>query len=182
VNYVQPIRDAAMVQAIEEYLHERNRRDWLLFVAGTQSGLRVSDLLPLRAGDVRGKHLVLKEKKTRKRKWIRITPKLSRAFKAFTKDLDDQCFLFRSRNGGNKPITRGRAYQILRDVGVKHGIEHIGTHSMRKTFGWFFYQQTKDVVVLQQLFNHSDPSVTLRYIGIDQDCMDEAMSRFVIKS
>ena len=35
MNYVQPIRDAAKVQAIEKYLRRRNRRDWLLFVAGT---------------------------------------------------------------------------------------------------------------------------------------------------
>lgn len=39
---------------------------------------------------------------------------------------------------------------------------------MRKTFGYFHYQQYKDVVILQEIFNHSSPSVTLRYIGINQ--------------
>ncbi|MDF9298639.1 tyrosine-type recombinase/integrase [Geobacillus stearothermophilus] len=30
-----------------------------------------------------------------------------------------------------------------------------GTHTMRKNFGYDFYQQTKDVAMLQQIFGHS---------------------------
>jgi hypothetical protein len=40
------------------------------------------------------------------------------------------------------------------------------------------YQKTKDVALLQQLFKHSAPSVTLRYIGINQDIMDVAIEDF----
>lgn len=50
--------------------------------------------------------------------------------------------------------------------------------SMRKTFGFHFYQNTKDVKVLQELFNQSAPSVTLRYIGISQGIMDSAIDDF----
>ncbi|WP_425389003.1 hypothetical protein [Domibacillus iocasae] len=49
---------------------------------------------------------------------------------------------------------------------------------MRKTFGYHFYQQTKDVAMLQQIFGHSAPSVTLRYIGINEDMMDQALQSF----
>ena len=168
------------MQAIEQYLHQKNPRDWLLFLAGTNSGLRISDLLPLRSGDVQGQHLVIKEKKTRKRKWIRITPKLARGFREYTAGLQDQVFLFRSRQGGNVPICRARAYQILRQAARAHGLDHIGTHTLRKTFGYHFYRQTKDVALLQEIFNHSDPAVTLRYIGVNQDVMDRALSRFAI--
>jgi len=49
---------------------------------------------------------------------------------------------------------------------------------LRKTFGYHFYQQTKDVALLQELFNHSSPSVTLRYIGINQDKIDQAYDNF----
>ena len=44
----------------------------------------------------------------------------------------------------------------------------IGTHTMRKTFGYWFYKQTKDVAKLQSLLNHSPPEITLRYIGITE--------------
>lgn len=49
---------------------------------------------------------------------------------------------------------------------------------LRKTFGYHFYQKYKDIALLQELFNHSAPSVTLRYIGINQDMIDVAMKEF----
>lgn len=52
------------------------------------------------------------------------------------------------------------------------GLREIGTHSMRKTFGYHYYKKTKDVALLMDLFNHSSQSVTLRYIGINQDTLN----------
>ncbi|WP_436242946.1 tyrosine-type recombinase/integrase [Paenibacillus sp. LjRoot56] len=51
----------------------------------------------------------------------------------------------------------------------------MGTHTLRKTFGYFAYKAGTDIVLLQQIFNHSSPSVTLRYIGILQDDMDNVI-------
>lgn len=66
--------------------------------------------------------------------------------------------------GENQHITRFRAYVILNEVAQKCGLEEIGTHTLRKTFGYHYYQQTHDIATLQQLFNHSSPSITLKYI------------------
>jgi integrase len=66
----------------------------------------------------------------------------------------------------------------LNTAADKVGLDEIGTHTLRKTFGYLFYQKTKDVAQLQELFNHSAPSVTLRYIGINQDVMDKAIDDF----
>jgi integrase len=71
-----------------------------------------------------------------------------------------------------------QAYRILNKAAKNIGIGEIGTHTLRKTFGYLFYQKTKDVALLQELFNHSAPSITLRYIGINQDLMDNAMDDF----
>lgn len=49
----------------------------------------------------------------------------------------------------------------------------IGTHTSRKTFGYRSFQQGIDVTQIQQLLNHSAPSVTLRYIGITKDELDQ---------
>ena len=40
------------------------------------------------------------------------------------------------------------------------------------------YQKFKDVVLLQKIFNHSTPEVTLRYIGINQDIIDKNLNNF----
>lgn len=50
--------------------------------------------------------------------------------------------------------------------------------ALRKTFGYHFYQKTRDVALLQNIFNHSSPSQTLRYIGISQDIIDKAIDDF----
>lgn len=56
-------------------------------------------------------------------------------------------------------------------------LEHI---HLERHFGYHFYKKNKDVAMLQKLFNHSSPSITLRYIGIEQDEIDEAYEDFEI--
>lgn len=56
----------------------------------------------------------------------------------------------------------------------------IGTHSMRKTFGYHHYQQFRDIALLQKIFNHSSQLITLRYIGIDQEQIDYTYNNFVL--
>ena len=34
--------------------------------------------------------------------------------------------------------------------------------------------------MLQKIFNHSDPEITLRYIGIEQKEIDESYSNFIL--
>lgn len=72
------------------------------------------------------------------------------------------------------------AYKMLRTAAEYVNLDDIGTHTLRKTFGYHFYKQTKDVAMLQEIFNHSDQRTTLRYIGINQDAMNNAMKKFKI--
>ena len=77
----------------------------------------------------------------------------------------DYEWLFPSMQGSDH-VQRVRAYQILNEAGQKFGVDYVGTHTLRKTFGYHFYQQTHDIVTLQKIFNHSSIEVTFRYIGI----------------
>ena len=64
---------------------------------------------------------------------------------------------------------------VAKAIGIK---DAIGTHTLRKTFGYHHYQQFKDVAVLQEIFNHSAPSITLKYIGINDDVKDNTLDDF----
>lgn len=75
--------------------------------------------------------------------------------------------LFPSRKG-DKPISKIQAYRQLQKAGGFAGVESLGTHTMRKTFGYWFYKQTKNIAMLQEILNHSTPQLTLRYIGINK--------------
>ena len=78
-------------------------------------------------------------------------------------------------------MDRFGAYYILKTackaVNLK---EKIGTHTMRKTFGYHHYKKFKDIAMLQKIFNHSSPAITLRYIGIEQDQIDESYANFIL--
>ena len=178
MELVQPIRDKKTIETMKHELLKGGLRDYMLFVFGINTGLRISDILSLKVEDVRDKtHIILKEKKTGKPKRIKING-VQDELNKYIQGMAEEEYLFKSQKGKNSPISRIQAYRILNKAARNIGIGEIGTHTLRKTFGYFFYQKTKDVALLQELFNHSAPSVTLRYIGINQDMMDSAMDDF----
>ncbi|WP_144508277.1 site-specific integrase [Bacillus mycoides] len=180
MNFVQPIRDPEQIQQIKKYLKEKNTRNYILFVMGINTGLRISDILKLKVGDVQGSHISIREMKTGKQKRIQITSALKRELKWFNEGREVWEYVLRSRKGKNRPIGRSMAYKILKSTAAEFGLDEIGTHTLRKTYGYHMYMQTRNIALLMEIFNHSSEKVTLRYIGVNQDAMDKAMSRFKI--
>jgi integrase len=181
MNIVEPIRDENMVRDIANYYKNENERDYILWMMGIYSGRRISDIVPFRVGDVKNKtQFTIREKKTGKQAIITINPQLVKALNHYCADKDNEEYLIKSRQGYNKPITRQMAYNILKRAAKEFKLTNIGCHTMRKTFGYHFYKQTGDVVTLMKIFNHHSPSVTLRYIGIDQEEANDKMRKFKI--
>jgi integrase len=173
MNLVQPIRDLNTIQDIKAMLKRRNERDFVLFLFGIQTGLRISDILRLKVRDVQGWSVFVKEGKTKKLREVKMPPELKKAVRHYIQRMNKNDFLFpsrqRDRNGKQKPISRGMAYYILQEVAEEFDLERIGCHSLRKTYGYHHYNQFKDIAALQDAFNHSRTDITLRYIGINQD-------------
>jgi len=179
MNSVNPIRDPEKIEEMKKILREQSFRNYFLFVAGINVGLRIGDLLPLKVGDVREQsHIIIREQKTGKEKKFRINENLQREVSDYIQGLSDEDYLFPSRQGGKRPLTRVSAWRILNSAAKKAGLEGIGTHTLRKTFGFHYYRMSKDIAMLQKIFNHSSPAVTLRYIGITQDAIDESLEKF----
>ncbi|MEJ8548424.1 site-specific integrase [Brevibacillus borstelensis] len=178
MNIVEPIRDAGKIEEMKQLLKKQSNRNYFLFVMGINTGLRISDLLPLKVRDVKGKsHLLIHEKKTKKRKKFKLNADLRKEIAQYVAGKGNDDFLFASTKRP-QPITRVRSYQIINGAAKKIGLTEIGCHTMRKTFGYHFYQRTRDIATLQMILNHSHPQITLRYIGINQDLMDDAVDRF----
>lgn len=142
--------------------------------------MRISDILKLNVCDVKNKNYIsIIEKKTKKYKKIPINNKLKHMFKIFTKDKNINAPLFITKF--NNRLDRFEAYRILNKVAKKANLEvNIGTHTLRKTFGYHHYRQFKDIAILQKIFNHSSADITLRYIGIEQDEIENAYIKFVL--
>lgn len=175
---VEPLRTKQEIEDMKWSLSRHcTERDRFMFVFGINTGLRVSDILPLKVKDVRGKnHVRLIEKKTKKDRNVNVMG-IVEEIESYTKGMDDEDYLFQSRKG-SKPITDTQAYRALVQAGKMIDRVDIGTHTMRKTFGYHYYKKTKDVATLQEIFNHSYPSITKKYIGIRQEEIDETLVGF----
>lgn len=179
MNFVEPIRDAGTVKDIADYLKEKNEKYFVMFQIGIYSGLRISDILRLKVRDVRGKDKIkIREKKTGKEKAFPINKALADVLEQYCAGKKDYEYLVPSDRAHNKAVSREYAYRVMHEAGEYFGLYNLGTHTLRKTFGYHFYTQTKDVVLLMRIFNHSSEAQTLRYIGIEQTTIDDAMRKF----
>lgn len=180
MDLVQPIRDKKVIEQFKNELLKNGYRDYMMFIIGINTGLRISDILNLKISDVRDKtHITIAEKKTKKNKRFMINTMLKADIDKYITTMNDNDWLFPSRKG-DKAISRVQAYRILNKVAEKLGVEEIGTHTLRKTFGYWHYKQYKDVAILQDIFNHSAPSITLKYIGINDDVKDKTIENFYL--
>lgn len=183
---VQPLRTTKEVEDMKWALGRScSERDKFMFTFGINIGLRVSDIVPLKVKDVLNKtHILVREKKTERTKSqnkvnrFMIPVKLRKEIEDYTRNMDPEDYLFPSKKGGH--ISPTQAYRSLAKAAETLGREDIGTHTMRKTFGYFYYRKTKDLAFLQEIFNHSSPKITKRYIGITREEIDESLEDFYL--
>ncbi|AGK96640.1 site-specific integrase [Clostridium pasteurianum] len=182
---VEPIRSEKKIKDLKKYLlGSGNMRNYALIVLGLNTALRISDILSLTWEDVYDfeekevkTHVYIKEQKTGKDKKFLLNKNAIDEllkYKRKLKDINSSDYIFSSRNGQNKAITRYMAIKIVKEscsaVGIK---EHVGCHSLRKTFGYHSWKKGVPVPVLMELFNHSTQSITKLYLGISQDDIDD---------
>ena len=170
---VDPIRRMKDIQSISKMLSD-NPRNNLLFVMGTNNGLRTGDLLKLKVGDVKGMKvgdmLIIKEGKTGKRNILVMNKSIHRSLQIYLealKPMDDD-FLFRSRKGSKAVTVQCVNNMVKRWTGEINLKGNYGAHSLRKT--WGYVQRTVYGVgfeILCKRFNHSSPAITMRYLGIE---------------
>lgn len=183
MNYVEPIRDSTTVQDIADYLKEKHEKYYIMYMIGIYSGLRISDILKLKVRDVRGKDRIkIREKKTGKEKLFPFNRELKKALDNYCRDKKEYEYLIPSSRATDKAVSREYAWKVMREAGEQFGLDNLGTHTLRKTFGYHFYMQTGDIVLLQRILNHHDPKETLRYIGIEQTTIEQAMMKFSYKN
>ena len=194
----QPIRSKSDREAIASYFWNHNLRDYAFFQFGIATGRRISDLVRLNVRDVayidrKGRLSIverfeIREKKTGKFANIMLHPSARRALSKYLRQrrkkseslgalLNESLFQSRKQGrDGQYRIREQQAWRILNNAAKACGLTYkIGTHSLRKTFGYILYQSGQSIELIQKFLNHSSPAITLAYIGITQDDMDEAI-------
>ena len=177
-----------MLNLVRRLYKDRDYRMSLLIGCGSFFGLRISDLLTLNWGMLLDSDsFILTEKKTGKRRIIKVNADFRKhildCYNALRiSDMNEKCFL------SNKKVVFSiqRINVRLKEIKTKYNlkIDHFSTHSLRKTFGRRVVASARDnsemaLIKLSELFNHSTPQITRRYLGLRQEELMEVYDALI---
>ncbi len=148
----------------------------LLISIGVFTGLRISDLLQLRFNQFEGTDiLTITEIKTKKHRRIKINQDLKEIIirlKSKMNIVDSNQFIFINKYG-TKPIDKSYVNVKLKEIFKKYDIileGNASSHLFRKTLGNRVLRlnnySAESVILLMELFSHSSPAMTKKYLGI----------------
>ncbi len=166
-------------------------RDTALFTLGVLSGFRITELLSVRIKDVQ-QHGQIVERVTVERRHMKrklqsrtviLHPKAKLAVQVWIEvmsksiDVSPDTYLFKSRKGQNRPISRIQALRILKEAFDSCEMTgKLGTHSMRKTFANNVHEKLdRDLVKTQRALGQKNITTTIRYLSFRDEEIDEAI-------
>ena len=181
---VEAFKEIKDIEKIKQYLKGKDSlRDYTIFVVGLNVGLRAGDLLSLKWLDVLDSEYNVKsemyilEGKTKKGKTVELnkaTQKALQDFKNSIGSIDMDSYIFTSRKGDSHLQVRS-LHRIIDTTAKELNIKgNYGTHSLRKSFGYHRYNSGIRLETLQEMFNHSTQEMTLKYIGITKEVIQDA--------
>lgn len=167
------------INLVHRLYKDKDYKMSLLIGCGIFFGLRISDILQLSWDMLLDESsFELIEKKTQKRREIRINKGFQKhiwdCYNALLiTDKSEKCFKSRER----RVYSIQRINMLLKDIKKKYGIKSVknfSTHSLRKTFGRHVYERADSngemaLVMLSELFNHSNIAITKRYLGLRKE-------------
>ena len=167
------------INLVHRLYKDKDYKMSLLIGCGIFFGLRISDILQLSWEMLLDESsFELIEKKTQKRREIRINKGFQKhiwdCYNALLiTDKSEKCFKSRER----RVYSIQRINMLLKDIKKKYGIKSVknfSTHSLRKTFGRHVYERADSngemaLVMLSELFNHSNIAITKRYLGLRKE-------------
>lgn len=185
MNEVEAVKEREDIRAVGVFLEKHGSKDYRdIWELGINAALRISDLLALRYADVVGvEELTLTESKTDKKRTIRLNSKAREIIARRREEHPDDEWLFQAKGNrarsARKPIDRSTVARKFKEIGDIMGIA-LGTHSMRKTRGYAMWSDGVPIEFICKVLNHSSPSVTMRYIGIEQEDIRRSYDEYVL--
>jgi integrase len=184
----RPLRPEEIAEVSQSFGGRYQWRDRALFLVGLYTGFRITELLSVRWHDcvrqgqvtaalsVERRHM----KQKQRGRTVALHPEARAALARWY--TDDQpasgtLYVFRSRKGPNRPLTRQTAWQILMDAYVSCGMSgRLGTHSLRKTFALAVHEQLgRDLYRTQQALGHANIGSTIHYLPVAEAEIQQAI-------
>lgn len=184
MSTMQPIRKKEDILRLKNYYLERGEiRNYAMIVNGLNIPVRISDLLNLKWCDIFNdkqnryyEHVAIKKEKTGKQNILALNKNVIEALELLRKQnpsIQNDQYIFTAPNRIDQPLSRISAYLIIKEAASDLKLDHIGCHSLRKTFGYHAWKNGVHLAVIMSIFNHSSIQITKRYLGIEQEDKDE---------
>lgn len=178
---------------IEEMSKKYPERNLMLFQLGVATGYRTEDLVCLTIGEIKEaiengyfkiqeqkQFKSWKKKKNNKicntkrpdKRQAEIKSNLRKLLKEYIKGKNRSEYAFKSNKGEH--ISAKSYSEFLADVGKDLKIEHIGGHSMRKTYAMRLYEATGDLNYVRECLGHKNIETTKLYLGFTKKDREEA--------
>lgn len=183
---VEAVKTTGQRQQVEAHLAAQGVIYSDIWKVGVNTALRISDLLSLTMDNVRALDseqpaLNVIEQKTGKLRKIVVNQTALDVMQRRLAEYPDHAWLFqtdavnRDRRAAPKPINRRSVSRVFEQVGQRVAPKvALGTHSMRKTRGYAMHKAGRSIESIAKVLNHSSPAVTMRYIGLVQQDIDES--------
>lgn len=153
-----------------------NKRVATALVLEANLGIRISDILDLKLKDIvkdaNRYRLDITEQKTGKSRTFTVPNEIYQYIKIYCLEngIKEHEVIF--------PISERAVQKQLKLVCDYLEIDGVSTHSFRKFFATEIYENNGyNIVLVQQLLQHSTPAVTQKYIGISTKDIEDALSK-----
>ena len=155
-------------------------RNYVILMVGVNTGNRITTILEQIPRDYAGGKYTVTEHKTMKRQQFTLNDKVYQIIKKYidTFDIGLNEFMFQTSRSKNLPMTRENCWKFIKQLAKEAGIEYpIACHSLRKSYGRWKWDETRDLLLVQSLLMHSSAEETMRYICLEPNEVDEARSQ-----
>lgn len=172
---------ATMLRVVHELYKDKNYVMSIFIGVGAFTGLRVSDIKTLTYEQLLSPvPFTIVEQKTGKKRTIKLNPEFQQHVKRCFEALKISSLKARFLVSQKKSVfSTQRLNVILKEIKVKYkmkDVPRISCHSLRKSFGRKYYEEQSAIgngetalVMLSEMFNHSSPAITRRYLGLRQE-------------
>ena len=182
---VEAVKKDSQREQVEAHMLEHGQIYADIWKLGINMALRIGDMLRLTMDDIRKLDpdqptIRIVEQKTGKARKIVLNKSALAVVQRRLEENPKHKWLFQSEATNlskrqQQAINRRSVLRVFERVGQSVAPKvKLGTHSMRKTRGFALHQAGQSIEQISKILNHGSPAVTMRYIGLVQQDIDQS--------
>ena len=149
------------------------QRNTLLVLVLINTGIRVSELINIRKGDINDNSILIKGKGDKYR-YVYISKELNKQLNNLYRKNDEQ-FIFLNKH--KEKLTRKGVFNIIRNKAKKANIKKkVYPHLFRHMFAIRMLNNGVDIYSVSKVLGHSNLNTTSLYLNITKDSIDNIIS------